>query len=111
MDQTDENTTFGELKSKIKAFNHARNWEQFHSPKEVAISISIESAELLEIFQWQSLSTSDIKKDEQKITEIKEEIADIMIYIFGLANTLHIDLSQALLTKLEKNAEKYPVKS
>lgn len=109
MTESDNKITLTDLKSKVKEFNSARNWEQFHTPKEVAVSISIEAAELLEIFQWKSLSTSDVKFDDKIILQIKEELADIMIYIMSLSNTLNIDLSEVVLFKLSKNAEKYPI--
>jgi DNA phosphorothioation-dependent restriction protein DptG len=108
MTRTDNDTTLSELKAKVKDFNHARNWEQFHTPKEVAISIVIEASELLEIFQWQTLSRSDVKFNKNKIAQIEEEVADLLIYIFSLSNTLELDLSNAVLTKLDKNAKKYP---
>ena len=109
MPGSDNDTKISELKEQVKEFNTARSWKQFHTPKEVAISISIEAAELLEIFQWKALSRSDIERDPEKLFQIQEEIADIMIYIFSLANTLDLDVSSAVLEKLEKNAEKYPV--
>jgi NTP pyrophosphatase (non-canonical NTP hydrolase) len=73
------------------------------------MSISIEAAELLEIFQWRALARSDVKSDDKILNQLQDEMADIMIYLFALANNLEIDLSSAVLAKLEKNAEKYPV--
>lgn len=108
---SDIETPISELKNMVKNFNTARNWEQFHTPREVAVSISIEAAELLELFQWRSLSTSDVRMDTTMIGKIGEEMADIMIYIFSLSNTLNIDISSAVVSKLEKNALKYPEKS
>lgn len=111
MGYSDIETPISELKNMVKNFNTARNWEQFHTPREVAVSISIEAAELLELFQWRSLSTSDVRMDTTMIGKIGEEMADIMIYIFSLSNTLNIDISSAVVSKLEKNALKYPEKS
>jgi len=111
MDMPDDMTTLSFLKNKVKEFNTARNWEQYHTPKEVALSVSVEAAELIEIFQWRSLSTSDVRRDEELKRRISEEISDIMIYLIGMSNTLDIDLSDAILSKLEQNALKYPIKS
>jgi NTP pyrophosphatase (non-canonical NTP hydrolase) len=105
----DNDTKISELKEQVKEFNSARKWEQYHTPKEVAVSISIEAAELLELFQWKALSRSDIKRDQERLIGIQEEVADIMIYIFSLAITLDIDLSSAIINKLDKNARKYPI--
>jgi NTP pyrophosphatase (non-canonical NTP hydrolase) len=104
-------TRVSDLKAQVEAFNHARKWEQFHTPKEVAISIAIEASELLEVFQWRAISRSDVKYDDNILEDISEELADIMIYIISLANNLDIDLSQAVTSKLEKNAVKYPIKN
>ena len=109
MTASDNTSTISDLKSQVRIFNQARNWEQYHTPKEVAASISIEAAELLEIFQWRSLSRSDVMLDKNMKMQIQEEIADILIYIFSLSNSLDIDLSNAVLLKLEKNAKKYPL--
>ena len=111
MELSDETTTLSVLKSRIRDFNSVRNWEQYHTPKEVALSVSIEAAELIEIFQWRSLSTSDVRRDEELKRRISEEISDIMIYLIGMSNTLDIDLSSAILAKLEQNAIKYPIRS
>ena len=97
-----------ETEKKIIAFRDARDWSQFHNPRTLSTSISIESAELLEIFQWakdselQSLAL-------QKKGEIAQELADIMIYIIMMAHDLDIDLEKAILEKIERNEEKYPV--
>ena len=96
-----------EIVQKIKKFRDERDWMQFHDPKNMAISIVIEAVELLENFQWKS-------KDEVKTYvkehrgEIEEEIADIAIYLFELADNLNIDLIDTMERKLEKNAKKYP---
>ena len=100
---SDKNTNISELKEKVAEFIRERDWEQFHNPKDLAVSISIEAAELLEQFQWKT------EQENQDLQEIKDEIADILIYSMSLANRLDIDLSQAVTEKLEKNREKYPV--
>lgn len=97
-----------QLKEKLRDFVDERNWNKYHHPKELAISIAIEAAELLEIFQWdEKADIQDIKTDAETMNKIKEEIADVMMYILCLANQLDIDLSEAVLTKLEKNRTKY----
>ena len=85
----DPTTTLQSLRDKVKEFNQARDWEQFHTPQDLAVSISIEAAELLDIFRW------EIKKDidQQKLDRIKEELADIIIYSLGLANAIDADIS------------------
>lgn len=92
---------------KIKKFRDERDWMQFHDPKNMAISIVIEAAELLENFQWKNKAEVD-KYARQHKGEIEEEIADIAIYLFELADNLGIDLADAMEKKLEKNAKKYP---
>lgn len=90
-------------------FRRERDWEQFHRPKELAISIVLEAAELLEEFQWKT--DKEIKKylDKGGLENVKEEIADIAIYILLLSHDLKIDLLPAIRKKLKKNEAKYPV--
>jgi len=87
----------------IIAFRDARNWKQFHTPKNLAISIAVEAAELLELFQW----TDELPADKR--TAVAEEIADIYIYLVTLAHDLCISIEGAVEDKLEKNGQKYPV--
>ena len=89
-----------ELKSEILKFRNERNWKQFHTPENLAKSISIEAAELLEHFQWGK---------DYDISEVSEELADVLIYCFYMADTLNLDVEEIMLDKLGKNAEKYPV--
>lgn len=90
-----------ELKQRIKKFNVDRDWEQFHSPDNLAKSISIEAGELLECFQWFS--------NEYNIENIKDEMADIYVYLLDLANKLGVDLIDIANMKMNKNEIKYPV--
>jgi NTP pyrophosphatase (non-canonical NTP hydrolase) len=94
-----------ELIKKVVEFRDLRNWKQFHNPKDLAISLSIEASELLENFQW--------KTSEESVTEnlpkIREELADVLIYALLLSNELNIDPEQAIIDKIKKNGEKYPV--
>ncbi len=106
----DNKTTIDELKQLVKAFIKERDWEQFHSPKNIAMSIAIEAGELMEHFQWEALDESLEKvKDPETFTEIKNELADVTSYILDLANVLNIDISEAVREKLKLNAEKYPI--
>lgn len=89
-----------ELQEKIEKFNKERDWDQFHSPENLAKSISIEAGELLECFQW------DNKYD---LDEVKEELADVLNYCIQMATKLGVDPKQIVLDKMEKNAKKYPI--
>ncbi|HAL45669.1 MAG: nucleotide pyrophosphohydrolase [Planctomycetes bacterium GWF2_42_9] len=93
---------------KIKQFRDERDWMQFHDPKNMSVSIVLEAAELLEHFQWKTRKEAEEYVKEHK-QEIQEEIADVAMYIFELADNLGIDLLQAMESKLEKNKKKYPV--
>ena len=93
---------------KIIDFREQRDWEQFHNPKNLAISISLEAAELLENFQWKDLEES-IKFARENKEKISEEIADLLIYIFYLCNDLGIDFIDAIDKKIEENNKKYPI--
>jgi NTP pyrophosphatase (non-canonical NTP hydrolase) len=97
-----------EIIEKIKNFRDERDWMQFHDPKNMSISITIEAAELLEHFQWKT-KEEVIKYVEENKEEIQDEIADIALYLFELADNLEIDLLNAMEKKLEKNKNKYPV--
>ena len=90
-----------DIKSKVLNFRNERNWKQFHTPENLAKSISIEAAELLENFQWNS--------KDYDIENIKDELADIMTYVILFADHFDFDLEQIVLDKLKKNEEKYPV--
>lgn len=96
---------FDEAKTKALAFRDDRDWTQFHNPKDLAVSISLEAAELLEIFQW---SGTDLEV-EKKCNQAKEELADVAIYCIYMAEALGVDLPEAISEKIDKNAVKYPV--
>lgn len=93
------------IKKQILEFRDNRNWKQFHNPKDLAISISLEAAELLETFQW---SGSDTVVKEN-LEEMKEELADILIYSFLMADVIGVDVEQIMKDKIIKNNQKYPV--
>lgn len=92
---------------RIRQFRDERDWAQFHNPKDMAIAISIEASELLEQFLWKTPEESDDRvKDKRE--EIEDEIADIAIYLFELADNLEINLLDAMDRKIQKNEAKYP---
>ena len=93
---------------KIKQFRDKRDWMQFHDPKNMAVSIIIEASELLEHFQWKTKEEVEKYINENK-ADVKDEIADIALYLFELADNLGIDLLDAMENKLAKNEKKYPV--
>lgn len=93
-----------ELIEKIDAFRDARDWRPHHNPKDLAISLSIEASELLEAFQWR---TSEEAWEENEVN-IKEEIADVLIYALTLCSELKIDVNEIVLDKIKKNGMKYP---
>ncbi len=98
------------LKEKILAFAKDRDWEQFHSPKNLAMALNVEASELLEIFQWLTQEQSlHISKDPEKFQAVKDELADIFVYLVRIAGVLDINLSQEIESKMKKNAAKYPV--
>ena len=99
--------SIAELTKKIVEFRDARNWKQFHNPKDMAISVSLEAAELLEVFQWSGADTN--ADTEKKLTKIKEELADILIYSFLMGKDLGIDIAKIICDKIEENNRKYPV--
>ena len=97
-----------DLTTRINAFRDARDWKQFHNPKDMAVSISIESAELLEQFQWKTAEQCETHLQENR-EAVADEMADVAIYLFELADLLQMDLGNEMLRKLDKNAAKYPV--
>jgi len=98
-----------ELKRLIREFNDDRDWGQFHSPKNLAISISVEAAELLEHFQWKDIDVKTIINDEKMFKGISDELADIFIYALNLADKLGLSVDEIVKEKLKKNRMKYPV--
>ena len=96
------------LTEKIKKFRDERDWLQFHNHKDMALSIVLEVAELLEHFQWKTLDEINECAKNNK-DELSQELADIAMYLFELADNLEINLPEAIESKLKKNAQKYPV--
>ncbi len=107
---SDQTTTFAQIKEKIRSFVEEREWQQFHSPKNLSMAIAAEAAELMEHFLWDDADQSRKQlADPGKSDEIAREIADIVIYTIEFANEAGIDLTEAIAGKLERNALKYPV--
>nr|WP_244155518.1 nucleotide pyrophosphohydrolase [Desulfatiglans anilini] len=102
-----------DLQSLLRAvisFRDERDWAQYHNPKDLAISLSLEAAELLEIFQWKSPEeVQAMKSDEQACRRVKEELGDVLIYALNLANEFTFDPAEVVLEKLAINGRKYPV--
>lgn len=94
-----------ELIEKINTFREERDWNQFHNPKDLSISISLEAAELLEIFQWSGKDLNVPNKTEK----MEEELADIIIYSIMMSETLGFDIEKIVSQKLDKNSKKYPI--
>jgi len=96
------------LQNRLQAFADARDWNQFHSPKNLAMALSVEAAELQEIFQWMTEAQSRELSASQR-TALADEIADVQIYLARIADMANIDIEAAVEKKLVKNAMKYPV--
>ncbi|HUW81759.1 MAG TPA: nucleotide pyrophosphohydrolase [Phycisphaerae bacterium] len=107
---TDQETTLAQLRGAVAEFVRARDWEQFHDPKNLAMSIAIEAAELMELFQWYRSDQLPETLGESHLRQrIQEELADVTCFVLSFANALDIDLSSAVRQKLHQNARKYPV--
>src|SRR5438034_6964826 len=106
---SDSTTTLAELRAIVRRFVDERDWRQFHSPKNLSMSLAIEAAELMEHFQWIDIAESRrIGDDPTKLSAVRDEVADVLCYLLALANELDIDLSTAIRDKMVKNAAKYP---
>ena len=99
--------TLDALKVSLRRFAAKRDWDQFHSPKNLAIALSVEASELLEHFQWVTEAESR-RLDRYKLNQVGDELADVLIYLVRLADKLEIDLLGAAVRKIRKNAKKYP---
>lgn len=109
-DQQDQHVTLQKLKDAVQAFATERDWEQFHTPKNLSMAIAAEAAELMEHFLWQEGQQSfDALGNPAKRHEIAEELADIIIYALEFANITGLDVATIIEEKIKANAEKYPV--
>ncbi len=105
----DATTTLADLRDMVRRFVDERDWSQFHSPKNLSMSIAIEAAELMEHFQWLTPEAAGaVGDDPDAIQQVREELADVFCYALAFANALDIDLSTALIDKLKMNEKKYP---
>ena len=99
-----------DIKKRLADFATVRDWDQFHSPKNLSMGLAAEAAELLEIFQWLSEEQSHgIVNDKKEMRHVREEIADVFIYLVRLADKLNVDIEKAVLEKIEVNESRYPV--
>jgi NTP pyrophosphatase (non-canonical NTP hydrolase) len=98
------------IDQQVSKFIADRDWDQFHSIKNLSMALSVESSELVELFQWMKEEDSNlVSKDEKLKARVSEELADIFVYMFRIAKKSNIDLEQAVLAKIQKNSEKYPI--
>jgi len=106
----DDSTTVGALRDEVRRFVEERDWRRFHNPRDVAMGISVEAAELLERFLWRS----DKESADPAVAgspEVADELADVVIYCLSFADAAGIDVSDAVRAKLAKNAVKYPAEA
>jgi NTP pyrophosphatase (non-canonical NTP hydrolase) len=107
--RTDTHTTVGDLRKEVAGFVNDRDWQPFHTPKNLSMSIAIEAAELMEQFQWLTPEQSQAAVQEfDERAAVADELADIVIYCLSLSNALDLDVSSAVLGKLRKNEHRYP---
>ncbi|WP_047515582.1 nucleotide pyrophosphohydrolase [Methylophilus sp. Q8] len=95
------------IRTRLREFSKARDWEQFHSPKNLSMALSVEVSELVECFQWLTEEQSKSLSTEQ-VNAVTDEIADVQLYLILLADKLGVDISAAIEQKIRKNEEKYP---
>lgn len=107
---SDSTTTLAELKKRVLAFVHERDWEQFHSPKNLSMALAAETGELMEHFLWATGEQSHgVVRDPARRAKIADELADVVIYAIEFANITGLDISAAIEAKMAANAKKYPV--
>jgi len=104
---SDLNVTISFFKKEVQKFVEERNWSKYHTPKNIVQAIHCEAGELSQLLLFKNYSKEQIRNNQQLITDINDEIADVFIYLISLVNTLDLDLSNAFIKKMEKNREKY----
>lgn len=107
---SDDRATVADLRALVQQFVDERDWQQFHTPKNLAMALAIEAAELMEHFQW--LTPDEVQRaaaEPATRTAVGEELADVLCYALALANTLGLDVATIMQAKMEKNRRKYPV--
>ena len=97
------------IQKQLSDFADERDWNQFHNPKNLSMALSVEASELVEIFQWLTPEQAEAIMSTDEGEHVKEEIADVMIYLIRLADKLNVDLEDAVDDKIIKNGEKYPI--
>jgi len=100
-----------DIQKQLSDFADERDWNQFHNPKNLAMALSVEASELVEIFQWLTPEQAEAIMDSDESEHVKEEMADVMIYLIRLADKLNIDLEEVVADKIIKNGEKYSVET
>ena len=107
----DATATLGEIKARVLAFAHERDWEQFHAPKNLSMALAAEAGELMEHFLWDTpeASRAKVRDEPARLAKIEEELADVVIYALEFANMTGIDVAAAIERKMAQNAAKYPV--
>ena len=99
----------GDLAIRLRDFAQARDWERFHTPKNLASALSVEASELLEIFQWMTTEeSSDASSNESTMTDIKDECADVFIYLVRIADILGVDIIAEATAKIDRNENRFP---
>lgn len=107
----DRTATVAQLKALVEKFVSQRNWQQFHTPKNLAMGMAVEAAELMDLFKWSAgPETVDLLRRPAIRRAVREELADVVIYCLALANRARIDVAQAVRAKLAKNRRKYPAR-
>lgn len=105
----DDTTPLAVLKDALRGFAAERDWGKFHSPKNLSMGLAVEAAELMEHFLWIDADASwAVKHDSVKLQEVADEMADVACYLLTMSYTLDVDLSEAIVNKIAKNARKYP---
>lgn len=105
-----KNIDLEKLNNDILQFVTERDWEQFHSVKNLSMAMSVEASELMELFQWMTEEDSNnIKNDPKNLSKLEDEVADVFVYLMRILHKTDIDLEKAVRQKMKKNAEKYPV--
>ncbi len=106
---SDQTTSVAQLRKMVFEFVDQRDWQQFHSPKNLSMALSIEASELMEHFQWITPDASrEVMNDDDKKMAVSEELADVLCYAMAIANEMNIDIADAMTAKMVKNRIKYP---
>jgi dCTP diphosphatase len=106
--EAEERDALEELRIRLRSFARARDWEQFHTPKNLAMALAGEVGELLEIFQWLTPEQAVAVMDGERADDVRDELADVLIYLVRLADVLDVDLAEAATSKIERNETRYP---